>query len=47
MVKIPTTKQLNLYVRLRKKGYSPTISDTLMKKPSIAKKVLAMKVRKK
>jgi len=38
--KLPTKKQAELYVKLRKKGLSVEFADDLMKKPSLAKRVL-------
>jgi hypothetical protein len=43
--KIPTKKQAELYVKLRKKGFNVKVSDDLMKQPSLAKKVLNLKIK--
>ena len=42
-MKLPTEKQLKYYLKLRKKGFSVKVSEDLMKHPSLAKKVLAIK----
>jgi hypothetical protein len=44
---LPTKKQLNLYIKLRKKGLSVKLADDLMKYPSLAKKVLLLKSKRK
>jgi len=46
MVKIPTKKQAEQYVKLRKKGYSIKVSGDLIKKPSLAKKVIGLKKKR-
>lgn len=42
---LPTVKQANLYGKLRKKGFSIKISENLMKRPGLAKKVLSLRRR--
>lgn len=46
MKKLPTKKQLEIYSKLRKKGLSVKLSDSLMGHPSLAKKILMIKRRK-
>jgi len=42
---LPTKKQAELYVKLRKKGFSVNLAGDLMKNPSLAKKVLLLRKR--
>ena len=44
-MKLISKKQANLYVKLRKKGFSIKIADNLMKKPFLAKKVLSLRTK--
>ena len=37
---LPSKKQANLYIKLRKRGFSIKLSTVLMKKPNLAKKIL-------
>jgi len=43
---LPTKKQADLYYKLRKKGLSVKLSEDLMKRPSLAKKVLLVRKRR-
>ena len=44
-MKVISKKQANLYVKLRKKGFSIKIADNLIKNPLLAKKVLFLKTK--
>jgi len=46
VTKIPTPKQAELYLRLRKKGLSVKLAGDLINRPSLARKVLLVKTKR-
>jgi len=46
MKRIPSPKKADLYLKLRKKGFSVKLAGDLINRPSLAKKVLAVKRRR-
>jgi len=43
---LPSPKKAKLYLKLRKKGFSVKLAGDLINRPSLARKVLAIRKRK-